>query len=71
MGQKWTLPKQAWPASFGKFIIHRSFTPSGHLERLTKPLDVPPTDQRAGKRQERLMHVCSPLMSNAQSTEPM
>jgi hypothetical protein len=25
------------------------------LERLTKPLDIPPTDERAGKRKERLM----------------
>jgi uncharacterized protein YceH (UPF0502 family) len=39
------------------------------LERLTKPLDVPPTDERAGKRKERLMHVCSSLVSNAQSAE--
>jgi hypothetical protein len=30
--------------------------------RLTKPRDIPPTDERAGKRQKRLMHVYSPLI---------
>jgi hypothetical protein len=39
------------------------------LERLTKPLDIPPTDERAGKRQECLMDVCSPLVPDAQSAE--
>jgi hypothetical protein len=41
------------------------------LERLTKPFDVPPTDQRACKRKERLVDVCPPLMSDAQSAEAM
>jgi integrase/recombinase XerD len=40
-----------------------------YLERLTKPCDIPPTDERAGKPQERLVHVCSPLMPNSQSAE--
>jgi hypothetical protein len=39
------------------------------LERLTKPLDIPPTDERAGKQQESLVHICSPLMPDAQSAE--
>jgi hypothetical protein len=36
------------------------------LERLTKPFDIPPTDERAGKRKERLMYVCSSFVSDAQ-----
>lgn len=36
------------------------------LERLTKPFDIPPTDERASERKERLMDVCSPLVSDAQ-----
>jgi pimeloyl-ACP methyl ester carboxylesterase len=39
------------------------------LVRLTKPLDVTPTDERAGKRKERLMDVCSSLMTDAQSAK--
>lgn len=38
-------------------------------ERLTKPFDIPPADERAGERQERLMDVCSSLMSDAQSAK--
>jgi len=37
-----------------------------YLERLTKPFDIPPTDERASERKERLMDVCSPLVSDAQ-----
>jgi hypothetical protein len=40
-------------------------------ERLTKPFDVPPTDERAGKRNERLMDVCSSLTPDAQSAKAM
>jgi hypothetical protein len=39
------------------------------LERLTKPFDIPPTDERASERKERLMDVCSPLVPNAQSAK--
>jgi hypothetical protein len=41
------------------------------LESLTKPFDVPPTDERAGKRNERLMDVCSSLTPDAQSAKAM
>jgi hypothetical protein len=43
----------------------------GDLERLTKPLDVPPTDEGAGKRKEGLVNVCPLLMADAQSAESM
>jgi hypothetical protein len=42
---------------------------SEDLERLTKPFEIPPTDEGAGKRKERLMDVCSPLMTDAQSAK--
>ena len=35
---------------------------SKDLERLTKPLDISPTDERASERKERLMDICSPLV---------
>jgi hypothetical protein len=38
-------------------------------ERLTKPFDIPPTDERASEREERLMYVCSLLVPDTQSTE--
>jgi C-terminal processing protease CtpA/Prc len=31
--------------------------------------DIPPTDERAGKRQERLVHVCPPRMSNLEDKQ--
>jgi hypothetical protein len=45
----------------------------GHqaLERLTKPFDISPTNERASERKKRLMDVRSSLISNAQSSEAM
>jgi hypothetical protein len=37
------------------------------LERPTKPFDLPPTDERTGKRKEGLVDIGSPLMTDAQS----
>ena len=41
----------------------------GGLVRLTKPFDIPPTDDRAGKRKERLMDVRPSLVPNTQSAK--
>lgn len=38
-------------------------------ERLTKPFEVSPTDERAGKGEECLMDVCSSLISYAPSAK--
>jgi hypothetical protein len=47
----------------GRIVGRRSqVEKSFDLERRTKPFDVPPTDERACERKERLMDVCSPLM---------
>jgi hypothetical protein len=54
----------------GNHVQHfDSFGTRRALERLTKPFDIPPTDERASERKERLMDVCSPLMPDAQSAK--
>lgn len=51
-----------WSAAV--FAVYDFSTPN-------KPSDIPPTDECAGKRKERLMDVCSSLMPDAQSAKAM
>jgi hypothetical protein len=57
--------RESLPVFFGTSRI----SPNSFLERLTKPFDVHPADERAGKSKERLMNICSSLIADAQSPE--